>query len=42
LDCRHVCKMSAFHYVLKAEKQKEVHPPYSPDLVPEGSSAINS
>jgi hypothetical protein len=25
LDCRHVCKMCAFHYALQAGKQKEVH-----------------
>jgi hypothetical protein len=34
LDCRHVCKMCAFHDALQAAKQKEVHPLYSPDLVP--------
>jgi hypothetical protein len=36
LDCRHVCKMSAFHDALQAEKQKEVHQTYSPDLAPAG------
>jgi hypothetical protein len=34
LDCRHVCKTCAFHDALPAGKQKEVHPPYSPDLAP--------
>jgi hypothetical protein len=34
LDCRHVCKTCAFHVALQAGKQKEVHPPYSPDLAP--------
>jgi hypothetical protein len=37
LDCRHVCKTCAFHNALQAGKQKEVHPPYSPDLVPAGA-----
>jgi hypothetical protein len=36
LDCRHVCKTCAFHDALQAGKQKEVHPPYSPDLAPAG------
>jgi hypothetical protein len=36
LDFRHVCKTCAFHDALQAGKQKEVHPPYSPDLVPAG------
>jgi hypothetical protein len=31
--------MSAFHDVLQAGKQKEVHPPYSPDLAPAGASS---
>jgi hypothetical protein len=34
LDCRHVCKTWAFHDAVQAGKQKEVHPPYSPDLAP--------
>jgi hypothetical protein len=34
VDCRHVCKTCAFHDALQAEKQKEVHPLYSPDLAP--------
>jgi hypothetical protein len=34
LDCRHVCKTCGFHDALQAGKQKEVHPPYSPDLAP--------
>jgi hypothetical protein len=29
--------MCAFHDALQAGKQKEVHPMYSPDLVPEGA-----
>jgi hypothetical protein len=37
LDCCHVCKMCAFHDALQAGKQKEVHPPYSPDLAPAGA-----
>jgi hypothetical protein len=37
LDCRHVCKTYAFHDALQAGKQKEVHPPYSPDLAPAGA-----
>jgi hypothetical protein len=37
LDCRHICKMCAFHDVLQVAKQKEVHPPYSPDLAPVGA-----
>jgi hypothetical protein len=37
LDCHHVCKTCAFHYALQAGKQKEVHPPYSPDLAPAGA-----
>jgi hypothetical protein len=36
LYCRHVSKICAFHDALKAGKQKEVHPPYSPDLAPAG------
>jgi hypothetical protein len=32
-----VCKMCAFHDAFQAGKQKEVHPPYSPDLVPAGA-----
>jgi hypothetical protein len=36
LDCRHVRKMCAFHDAVQAGKQKEVHPPYSPDLAPVG------
>jgi hypothetical protein len=34
MDCRHICKTCAFHDALQARKQKEVHPPYSPDLAP--------
>jgi hypothetical protein len=34
LDCRHVCKTCAYHDALQAGKQKEVHPPHSPDLAP--------
>jgi hypothetical protein len=34
LDCRHVCKTCAFLDALQVGKQKEVHPLYSPDLVP--------
>jgi hypothetical protein len=37
LDCRHVCKTCAFYDALQAGKQKEVHPPYSPDLAPAGA-----
>jgi hypothetical protein len=37
LDRRHVCKTCAFYNALQAEKQKEVHPPYSPDLAPTGA-----
>jgi hypothetical protein len=37
LNCRHVCKTCAFHDALQAGKQKEVHPPYSPDQVPAGA-----
>jgi hypothetical protein len=37
LDCRHVCKMCSLHDALQAGKQKEVHPPYSPDLAPAGA-----
>jgi hypothetical protein len=37
LDCHHVCKTCAFHDALQAGKQKEVHPPYSPDLAPTGA-----
>jgi hypothetical protein len=36
LDCC-VCKICAFHNALQVGKQKEVHPPYSPDLVPAGA-----
>jgi hypothetical protein len=36
LNCHHICKMCAFHDALQAGKQKEVHPPYSPDLAPAG------
>jgi hypothetical protein len=36
LDCRHVCKTCAFHDALQSGKQKEVHPPYSPDLATAG------
>jgi hypothetical protein len=36
LDCRHVCRTCAFHDALQVGKQKEVHPPYSPDLAPVG------
>jgi hypothetical protein len=32
LDCCHVYKTCAFPDALQAGKQKEVHPPYSPDL----------
>jgi hypothetical protein len=34
LDCRHVRKTCAFLYALQVGKQKEVHPPYSPNLAP--------
>jgi hypothetical protein len=34
LYCRRVCKTCAFHDALQAGKQREVHPPNSPDLVP--------
>jgi hypothetical protein len=34
---RHVCKTCAFHDALQAGKQKEVQPPYSPDLAPAGA-----
>jgi hypothetical protein len=37
LYCGHVCKTYAFHDALQAGKQKEVHPPYSPDLAPAGA-----
>jgi hypothetical protein len=37
LDCRHVCKMCAFQDALQVGNQKEVHPPYSPDLAPAGA-----
>jgi hypothetical protein len=37
LDCRHVCNTCAFHDALQVEKQKEVHPPYSPNLAPAGA-----
>jgi transposase len=36
LDCRHVCKTCASHDAVQAGKQKEVLPPYSPDLAPAG------
>jgi hypothetical protein len=36
LDCCHVCKTCAFHDFIQVGKQKEVHPPYSPDLAPTG------
>jgi hypothetical protein len=39
LDCRHVCKTCTFHDALQAEKQKEMHPPYSPDPVPAGAGS---
>jgi hypothetical protein len=35
---RHVRKTCAFHDALQAGKQKEVYPPYSPDLAPAGAS----
>jgi hypothetical protein len=37
LDCRHVGKTCAFHDALQAGKQKEVHPPTSPDVAPTGT-----
>jgi hypothetical protein len=37
LDCPHISKTCAFHDALQAEKQKEVHPSYSPDLEPTGT-----
>jgi hypothetical protein len=37
LDCLHVCKTCAFHDALQVGKQKEVHPPHSPDLAPPGA-----
>jgi hypothetical protein len=37
LGCLHVCKTCAFRDAVQAGKQKEVHPPYSPDLVPAGA-----
>jgi hypothetical protein len=40
LDCRHVCKTWAFHDAVQAGKQKEVHPPYSPDLAPAGDVTV--
>jgi hypothetical protein len=42
LDCRHVCKTCTFHDDLQAGKQKEVHPPYSPDLAPAGARSGES
>jgi hypothetical protein len=42
LDFRHVCKICAFHDVLQAGKQKEVHPPCSPDLAPAGARSGES
>jgi hypothetical protein len=36
LDCCRVCKTCAFHHALQAGNQKEVYPPYSPDLAPAG------
>jgi hypothetical protein len=42
LDCRHVCKTCAFHDALQAGKQKEVHPPYSPDLAPACARSENT
>jgi hypothetical protein len=37
LDCRLVDKTWAFHVALQTGTQKEVHPPYSPDLAPAGA-----
>jgi hypothetical protein len=37
LDCRHVSKTCAFYDSFQAGKEKEVHPPYSPDLAPAGA-----
>jgi hypothetical protein len=37
LDCPHICKTCVFHDALQVGKQKEVHPPYSPYLVPVGT-----
>jgi hypothetical protein len=37
LDCRHVYKTCAFHHAVHTGKQKEAHPPYSPDLAPAGA-----
>jgi hypothetical protein len=37
LDCRHVCRTCAFHDAVQAGKQKDVHPPYSPNLAPAGA-----
>jgi hypothetical protein len=39
LDYRKVCKTCAFHEALPVGKQKEVHPPYSPDLAPAGATS---
>jgi hypothetical protein len=39
LTRRHVCKTCAIHYARQAGKQKEVHPPYSPDFAPAGASS---
>jgi hypothetical protein len=38
LDWRDVCKTCAFHDALQTGTQKEVHPPYSPVLVPADTS----
>jgi hypothetical protein len=40
LDCPQVSKTCAFHDALQAGKQKEVHPPYSPDLAPAGAPNV--
>jgi hypothetical protein len=40
LDCRHVCKTCAFYDALQTGKQKEVHPPYSPDQAPDQGSTV--
>jgi hypothetical protein len=37
LDCRHVCNTCVFHDAIQAGIQKEVHPPYSPDLARAGA-----
>jgi hypothetical protein len=41
LDYRHVCKTCAFNDALQVGKQKEVHPPYSPDLAPADTPRIS-